>query len=235
MSRSKYFWTAGFAVVFGAFSLVGCSNSTVARTLAKSSGSAGPEIDNPKEKLDEERYAQAVRGLSFKNGMVVVAMSNQVFNRRDAVRATAIADQDLQKNNTWFQAAGLFRDAILLDPSYAPPYEGLSRSLMLEGKIEPCEAALRTAVKLDPNFDTARFELGTVLQMKGDDLGCMETWKDLAKRNPDYPEIMSRLAIMSYYAHDYVTAENYLAEADKRHQDVPSQFRPLLKEAMKRS
>jgi hypothetical protein len=42
------------------------------------------------------------------------------------------------------------------------------------------------------------------------------------------------MAIASYYAQDYASAWRYLDEAERRRQDVPPQFKPLLKEVAPR-
>lgn len=189
-------------------------------------------VDNPKEKLDEERLDAAMKGLVVARGRLTSTVRGS--NRAAAIKANEAADTSLNKENTWFKAAGLFRDAILLDPTYARPYEGFARSMLLEGNVQLAETALRTAVSLDPAFQQARFELGTVIQMRGDYAGCVDMWSQLVKINPSYPDLYARMAVASYFAQDYKASWTYLGEADKRHQNVPPQFRPLLKEVAPR-
>ena len=62
----------------------------------------------------------------------------------------------------------------------------------------------------------------------------MAVWKDLAKRDPAYPDLYGRMAVVCYYDHDYKSAWANLDEADKRKQNVPPQFRTLLKEVAPR-
>lgn len=190
-------------------------------------------VESPKEKLDEERLEAAIKGLDV-NGSTIKLKAQVTANRAQAVKANQIAETSLNTENTWFKAAGLFRDAILKDPSFAAPYEGLARSVLLEGNTKLAETALRTAVSLDPKFDQARFELGTVIQMRGDYAGSVAEWKKLVDRNPAYPDAYARMSVASYFAQDYKMAYVYLDEAQKRKQNVPSQFPGLLKEVAPR-
>ena len=95
------------------------------------------------------------------------------------------------------------------------------------------EAALRTAIEHDPRYGKARFELGALAQKRGDYGEAIQIWKELVKRDPNYPDVFARLSIASYVKGDSKGAWTYLAEADKRRQNVPPQFRSLLKEASK--
>lgn len=183
--------------------------------------------------MEEKWLEEATKGLSF-TADSVVPVTKRVADRSAAIAKTTAADKSLNTENIWFKAAGMFRDAIVLDPSYAPAYEGLGRSLLMEGNLDMVEAALKTAIRLDPNQDKARFEYGMIVQMRGDFTGCVKVWKELVDRNPAYPDAYARMSVASYFAHDYDAAYAYLAEADKRKQNVPSQFRPLLKEAAPR-
>jgi tetratricopeptide (TPR) repeat protein len=133
--------------------------------------------------------------------------------------------------NLRIKAAGLFRDAILADPTLAAAYEGIARSLLTEGNYPLVEASLETALDLDPGMDRARFDLGAVAQMQGDYDRAVETWGALAALQPDYPEVYARMAIAAYYDQDFEAARSYLSEADKRKQNVPPQFRDLLRKA----
>lgn len=211
----------------------GCGSPVESASSKNPGAGAEPETRNLKEEIEEKWMADAIKGLTFNAGGVAPTVRTKS-DRGLAVVKTEAANQSYEKENIWFKAAGMFRDAILLDPSYAPAYEGLARTLMVEGGPTYAEPALKTALKLDPSFDKARFELGTVEGMKGDNKSSIETWKELVKRSPDYPDAFARLSIASYFEHDYDSAYQYLAEADKRKQNVPSQFRPLLKEAAQR-
>jgi tetratricopeptide (TPR) repeat protein len=174
----------------------------------------------------ESRIEQAVEGLIIVSGEIKTKAVRQ--GRASALQLVEAAES---VNNTPVRAAGFFRDAILADPSYSPAYIGLAQSLRLEGKAELAQAALRTAIRLDPKCDQALFELGSNRQMQGDYAGALESWKALVARTPSYPEAYARMAIAAYFAEDLANARKFLAEADQRKQNVPPQFRKLLREA----
>ena len=180
---------------------------------------------------EQGRMEAAIEGLSFRAGVVEVAEPPRR-ERPAAIRLLRAAEGALSVENARVKAAGLFRDAILADPGYAPAYEGLARALIVEGDPELVAAALHTAVKLDPDFDLARWELGIAAQMRGDYAAAVSEWASLVERNPDYPEVYARMAIASYFDNDLVAAQIYLLEADKRKQSVPPQFRTLLSQAV---
>jgi tetratricopeptide (TPR) repeat protein len=213
--------------------LTSCSPGEPKAADKPKDGGLMPVSQDPREQLDEQRLENATRGLSFNSGVVTVT-TTRAADRAKSISASQVAEKSFNVDNTWFKAAGLFRDAILADPSYAVPYEGLARSFLLEGKVNYAEAALKTAVSLDPNFNKARFELGVVRQKQDDNAGAVSIWKELVKRDPAYPDAYARMAVSSYFAQDFKAAWTYLDEADKRKQNVPPQFRDLLKEVAPR-
>lgn len=219
----------------GAFVLAAVTGCGTGRATAVNTSNSGlqPVTENAKERLEEQRMAEATKGLSFSTGRVLVSVQRPG-DRAAAVKACNLAEQSLITENSWFVCAGKFRDAILLDPTYAPSYEGMARAFLLEGDVERATAAVKTAVSKDPTFSKAEFLLGTVTQMNGDFDGAVKVWRNLVAHDPNYPDTFARMAVCSYFAHDYTSAYQYLAEADKRKQNVPAQFRPLLKEAAQR-
>ncbi|HVT11303.1 MAG TPA: hypothetical protein VHE55_03475 [Fimbriimonadaceae bacterium] len=185
---------------------------------------------NPAEELDEQRLATATQGLRKANGFIVVAKP-QAPNAKAGESLRQKAEAVTEQRNTWFVSVAAFRDAILADPNNAKSYEGLARAFLMEGMTNEAEPALATALKIDPKFGKARYELGIVKQMDSDYAGAVAEWKTLTQTDPGYGDVYARMAIASYYIHDYPSAWQYLATADKRHQNVPPQFRDLLKEA----
>lgn len=186
------------------------------------------EVQLPPQQ-SEDRMAAALAGLSFSADGVRVA-GRPLTNRAKSIRALQAAERAMSVDNTPVKAAGLFRDAILADPTYALPYEGLARALMVKGDAKVVEAALRTAIRLDPTLEHAHFLLGTSAQMRGDYDAALEAWKDLVAQNPDYPDAYARMAIAAHFQGDAPAAHRYLREADRRKQNVPPQFRELLRE-----
>lgn len=215
-----------------ALALCGCGSGS-ASSETQREGGMGPVVHNAKEEYEEKKMAEVTRGLSFGTGRVTVTV-RRPSDRAAAVKACEAAEKSLVTENSWWVCAGKFRDAILLDPSYAPSYEGMARAFLLEGNVTKAETAVKTAVAKDPTFSKAEFLLGTITQMNGDFTGAVAVWKTLVQHDPSYPDAFARMAVCSYFANDFKSAYQYLAEADKRKQNVPSQFRPLLKEAAQR-
>jgi len=192
-----------------------------------------PHIKVAGEGFEEAHLMSATSGLDFTSGVVRVTR-HLSGGRARALDDICLAEQALSVENVWFKAAGYFRDAILADPTYAPAYEGLARSVFVEGEWTVAEAALRTAISLDPNLGKARFQLGAVAERRGEYATAIAVWQDLVAREPDYPDVYSRMAIASYFGHDFSSAWSYLVEADKRGENVPSQFRDLLQQVAPR-
>ncbi len=178
-----------------------------------------------------DRMAAALAGLTFDSQGVRVA-GRPLTNRMRAVKAMKAAELALTVDNTPVKAAGLFRDAILQDPTYALPYEGLARSLMVKGDPEVVTAALKTALRLDPNLYSAQFLLGVAAQQHGDYAGAIGAWEALIAAQPDYPDLFARMAICAYYQGERKAAKHYLEQADRRQQKVPPQFRRLLEDGV---
>ena len=187
---------------------------------------------SPKDELDEQRMEEAVRGLVFDAGLIRVPNSKN--DRIAGERLRVKADRSIEEENVWFHSVGYFRDALLADANNYKTYEGLARAFLMEGEASRAEPALRTALQMQPKFSAARYELGLVRQMLSDYAGAVSQWKILTQHDPNYSDVYARMAIASYYDQDFDGAKRYLAEADRRHQNVPPQFRGLLQEAVSR-
>jgi len=213
----------------GVVGIQGCSTSS-AQPTAQLPVKYSDSSTNPEEKLDEQRLAVATQGLKIQNGLIAVA-APKASDKQAGESLRIKAENTLEVRNVWFEGVAGFRDAILADPNNAKSYEGMARAFLLEGMTEEALPALSTAVKLDSKFSKARYEIGMVKQMNSDYAGAVSEWKALSVFDPSYQDVFARMAIASYYQRDFKSASIYLAEADKRHQPVPPQFRPLLKEA----
>ncbi|MBS1713192.1 MAG: hypothetical protein JST30_02520 [Armatimonadetes bacterium] len=217
------------ALVAGAV-VIGCSPSIAA---SETQGGAKPLV-NPKEKLEEQRMEQATAGLDLSGPTVKVVAKGVTPDKARAAKLRALADAELSSRNVWFLAVGAYRDAVLADPADPRPYVGLAKAFLIESETVPAEKALRTAVTLDPKAKEARFMLGTLRQGAADYEGALAEWRTLAGIDPDYPQVLARLAVASYYTEDYRSAWGYVDQAEARKQPVPPQFKSLLKEAAPR-
>lgn len=225
MKAMGWWLAAGMAVLLAA----GCAPGP--GTAREGGGGAQPP-SSPKEQLDEARMEQATRGLIIRDDAIRVQTT-----RRDAATGERLrekAERVMVVENACFLAVGAFRDALMADPTNAKTFEGLARAFLMEGKTDEATPALLSAIKLNPKLSSARYELGLVRQMDGDYAEAVQDWRELVAYDPGFRDVYARMAIASYYAQDYGSAWAYLADADKRHQAVPPQFRPLLKEVAAR-
>ncbi|MCW5939810.1 MAG: tetratricopeptide repeat protein [Fimbriimonadaceae bacterium] len=225
---------AGLVVALITTALAGCVPKDNAG-LTSGSGGASPVEDgaSPKSRLESQRLADATRGLRFTRDQVEVTARTSN-DRPAAVAKTASAVKVMNERNIWFVAVGAFRDAVLADPRYAPAYVGLADALLMEGKTDLAQAALRTAVRLDGRDPEARYRLGLLRQMDSDYAGAVLEWTEVVKFAPDHADVYARMAIASYYARDYRSAWEYLSQAEARKQNVPPQFKPMLLEVSPR-
>jgi tetratricopeptide (TPR) repeat protein len=235
MKNLEIKFAAGLALaVLLGVGIGGCA-PTDSPDLARGSGGASPAVEgaSPKSQLEARRLEEATRGLRFaKDRVEVTAKSGN--DRAAAVAKTASATKVMNERNIWFVAVGAFRDAVLADPRHAPAYVGLADALLMEGKTDMAEAALRTAVRLDGRDPEARYRLGLLRQMDSDYAGAVREWREVAKFAPGHADVYARMAIASYYARDYRSAWEYLSQAEARKQNVPPQFKPLLQEVSPR-
>lgn len=200
----------------------GCATGPV--ETASSTMPPRAEADRP---VPESRAA-AVAGLSVRNGLIVVVKPQRA-DRAEAVRLCRLAESELLSKNLRVKAAGLFRDAVLSDLTCAEAYEGLARCLLPFRDDAVVSAALRTALSLDADRHRARFLLGALHQMRRDSAAATETWTGLIAREPDYPEVYVRLAVLAHYEGDAHSARRWIAEAERRGQPVPPQLLEMVR------
>jgi tetratricopeptide (TPR) repeat protein len=222
-------WAGGAMAVFCAAGCVPGQAHAVDKAISSESSSAMPDGD-PSERLDEQRLTDATKGLVISGGLIAPSASVRP-NPQAGEKLRQQAIKITGEHNTWFLSVAAYRDAILADPTNAKSYEGLAKSFLMEGKTSFAKPALASAIKLDPKFSLARYELGLVRQMESDYAGAVTEWKALVKLDPGYGDTYARMSIASYYAQDYSSSWKYLTEARSRHEDVPPQFPGLLKEA----
>ncbi len=90
-------------------------------------------------------------------------------------------------------AARHYRKALKLDPKQPHAYLGLSMALKSEGDLDESEAVVRELIQLYPDFAPAHYNLGEVLEAKGDLAGAKEAYAGFIKasggRLPNQPEI----------------------------------------------
>jgi serine/threonine protein kinase len=77
-------------------------------------------------------------------------------------------------------------EALRLCPGYAVAYNLSGNALQKLGNAKPAENAYVLALTAEPMYDAPRFNLG-LLQLRQNDVTAVETFTELLRRRPDYP------------------------------------------------
>jgi superkiller protein 3 len=85
-------------------------------------------------------------------------------------------------------AATYFRNAIKVNPGYAPAYAGLGTAYGFLGRPDDAIASLRKAASLEPNDALTRSQLGTKLGKAGHYKEAIAELKEAIRLNPHLPE-----------------------------------------------
>jgi tetratricopeptide (TPR) repeat protein len=91
-------------------------------------------------------------------------------------------------------AAGLFADAVRLDPDYVPSLNMLGLSAYVEGDNETAIRHCSKAVELDPNYEAAQYNLATAYLAKGDYENAFEHFSAAAELDPEWLEALYGVA-----------------------------------------
>jgi len=78
------------------------------------------------------------------------------------------------------------QEALRLCPGYAVAYNLSGNALQKLGNAKPAESAYVLALTAEPMYDAPRFNLG-LLQLRQNDVTAVETFTELLRRRPDYP------------------------------------------------
>ncbi|MDY7094524.1 MAG: hypothetical protein SX243_16255 [Acidobacteriota bacterium] len=143
----------------------------------------------------QARREAALRGLVFEHGRV----------RVDPGVAVGETEGRLA------EAARAVREA----PARPEPLAELGWELVRIGWLEHAEAALRTALDIDPGRWEIRAELAKNLQRQGRYPLAAEEWRRILAARPEDGRAHSRLAMVLYLAEDPEGAHRHLAEAQR--------------------
>jgi tetratricopeptide (TPR) repeat protein len=78
-------------------------------------------------------------------------------------------------------------EALRLCPGYAAAYNLSGNALQKLGNVKPAESAYVLALTAAPMYDAPRFNLG-LLQVRQNDAAAVDTFTELLRRRPDYPD-----------------------------------------------
>lgn len=195
---------------------------------ADAPSSAAPALD-AKHQLSQERMARAMQGLAVRDGLLVVTDPTPASPAQ--ARSLIAAAQASLVENSWFVCCEAFGKALRAAPRSVEAYEGFATAAMTDVKTGLAEAALRSALRLDPGRTAARYRLAEIRQMDGDYAEARQEWGRVAKSAPGFRDTEARLATAAYFQAEYAEARRWLKAAQIHGQAVPPQFVALLAQA----
>ena len=204
----------------GTMLAVGCQS-------AQRSPTVGIKPPPSPENIKEERFHQAIEGLDFETGFVVVDPIGRRSNTRLAFKHHAEGVEAFNQNRI-IDAITLQNKAVRTDPTWPVAYNSLGQALLGEGEGELAAAAFRTALALDEQYTEARFNLSFTVAGLGNQEDAIELMNGVVQAQPDNAEAHERLAIWHYYLGEYEPAWSHVHLAQKLGHTMPPQFMILL-------
>ena len=200
---------------------------TVGCQATQPSPTAGIKPPPSPENIKEERFHQAIEGLDFETGFVVVDPISQQPNTRLASQHHAEGVEAYNQNRI-IDAITLQNKAVRTDPNLTAAYNSLGRALLGEGEGKLATAAFRTALALDEQYIDARFNLSYAVAGLGDQAEAIQLMNGVVQAQPNNAEAHERLAIWHYYLGEYETAWSHVHRAQNLGHAMPPQFIVLL-------
>ena len=187
---------------------------------------AGAMPEDPRRAIQEARFREAVKGLDFASGLVVVT-------EPAGENAAAAADYHAQgldrlEHNRMTGALTNLTLAVRTDPDEAVYYNSLGRALQNKGKGEHALAAFRTALALDADYTDAQYNLAAALDRAGQRDAAIAQMQRVLELDPRRAEAHERLAIWYYYTGDAAAAWRHVDAARDLGHEPPPQFLALL-------
>ena len=195
-----------------------------------SPGDAGAMPVDSRTALKDARFQEAVRGLDFDSGLVVVVEATG----DDPGLAVEYLEQGLDRlqSNRFTGALTMLARAVRTDPQYSAGHVGLGRALTAKGKVEYALAAFRTALMLEPDNVGAQYELAWALgRLNRRDEAVTEMLR-VVELDPNHAGAHERLAIWYYYHGNAAAAWQHVESARDLGREPPPQFMTLLEAQM---
>lgn len=225
----------------------GCSNEPQSKQAAATDSPAqvaeapSPGGDlappSPGQGFKEKRMADALRGLAYDSGRVVlVAGAADPLPGAEAFKTAGEAyDRGLYylfDKNDRVAAIGAFTRAVIMAPDNPDHLTGLGQALLRKGKRDEAVASFTTALGLAPEHFEAQKQLAWATQMGGDYEAARQAWLRVIDLDAGDGEAHGRLAMVDYYREDYESAWAGVRTARSLGYQMPAQFLPLLAEKM---
>ncbi|MEM6793374.1 MAG: tetratricopeptide repeat protein [Acidobacteriota bacterium] len=190
--------------------------SEVANSAAtpRASALAGPA-------LKEQRLEAALQGFEFAGGRATIrgrfgfqaGSVGAAPHGPQAVRLKAEAD-GWRRGGRSYLALETYAAMARAAPGSPEAYIGLAWALRRVKKELEAEAALRTALDLDPSSREAQADLAALLAAQQRRREAIDLYRELLVAFPDDGEIHARLATQLYYAGDLESALRHVASAE---------------------
>jgi tetratricopeptide (TPR) repeat protein len=187
----------------------------------------GPSPVNERTRRAQAAWAEAIRGLSFETGLVVV---DQPPARSDVTAARRLLEQgDIEKAaNRRTPAVAACAAAVRAAPDLPEAHFALGDAMTMKGKTDLAAACFRTVIDLQPENIEARVKLAGALarEMRHDE--AIAEMEAVLALDPEHGPAHERLAIWHYYGEDYAAAWAHVRAARAAGQEMPPQFITLL-------
>jgi tetratricopeptide (TPR) repeat protein len=112
------------------------------------------------------------------------------------------------------RAIKAIKQAIRLDPKYAPAHNHLGIALYAKGDVEGAIACLKQAIRLDPKNAPAHSDLGVALKAKGDVEGAIACYKQAIRLDPNNAMARANLSRAQHVRELLLRLPDVLADKD---------------------
>ncbi len=194
-------------------------------------GATGISPMNERDLQRRAAWVEAIRGLGFDTGRVVVESPPKTSDPELAARKMTEGDAAREANHKT-RAVKAYAAAVRAASDQIEPYLALGHAMNFKGKTQLAEACFRTAVEMDPNHVEAREWLARTLdigQRRAEAIAEMEAALEV---DPNHAPAHERLAIWRYYTGDPASAWSHVHASRRLGQSLPPQFIQLLTEKM---
>jgi tetratricopeptide (TPR) repeat protein len=193
--------------------------------------SQAPATAGPADEGDPRaiRWQNAIRGLSFDTGRIVVESSGD--DRAAAERHFAEA-QAFMLRNDYVGAVGALRDTLAAWFDFPEAQRTLGDALRGRGRTAWAIASYRTYLDTHPDDADTRFIVSMELWGADQQADACTEMANVLAIDPTRAEAHERLAIWNYYMGDYAAAWEHVHGTRALGRDVPPQFIPLLEQNM---
>ncbi len=185
---------------------------------------------DPRGEIKEARFQEAIRGLDFETGLVVV--KEPLAGDRDLALEHQALGLEALAGNRFTGAIKALAHAVRTDPQLAEAHHDLGRALAAKGKTEYAIAAFRTALALEPEPIETRFNLAAALARLGREPEAIDEMQAVIERDPQNAVALERMAVWHYYTGDHAGAWAHVHAARVLGRPLPPQFLALLEAQM---